>query len=681
MKASLLPLVPLLLPVLARSAGDPLPPLTFPDAGSVAHLQLRNCSCEWKETGKVLLSFAKATWPNVNFRAGHSYASADWSQAGALAIELCNPDDAPLSLAVRVDDSPLANGSVHCLTRSATLEAGERTTLLVPLNADAPGMRAGPPYDCEGPSRAGEGGGEVDCAHIVAFQILLPKPERARKLELRGIRWLPRADLRGIVDRFGQFTRADWPGKVQREEDLADARSQEGEWLRQHPPLADRDGFGGWKNGPQLPATGFFRTERVDGRWWLVTPEGRLFWSIGIDCVRPQEQSPLRGREALFSWLPDGAARRGAVDFYQANLARKYGESWESEWARLACERLPAWGFNTIGNWSHESVFRLKRVPYTATVHLSGLPGIGSPPEPGKHDRRLLDYFDERFPGKADAAVAKAVAPWKDDPWCLGFFVDNELSWDSWAQGGLGQGTKVARETLASPESLPARRFFVGQLRARYGTVEAFAKSWNIAVSSWDEPFDVTGKALPSAAVEDCSAFLTAMAERYFSVVRESLRRHAPRHLYLGCRFSVRPPQVVAVAAKYCDVLSFNIYEYEVSPEKWSFTSELGKPVVIGEFHFGALDRGMFHTGLRRTASQEARAQAFCSYVRSVLAQPAFVGCHWFQYADQPLTGRFDGENYNIGFVTITDAPHPELRDAARDLNSQIYAVRSGIAP
>ncbi|MFA6564195.1 MAG: hypothetical protein WCV00_19990 [Verrucomicrobiia bacterium] len=168
---------------------------------------------------------------------------------------------------------------------------------------------------------------------------------------------------------------------------------------------------------------------------------------------------------------------------------------------------------------------------------------------------------------------------------------------------------------------------------------------------------------------------MTALAERYFSVVSAMMKKHAPNQLYLGCRFAIRPKEVVAVAAKYCDVVSFNIYADTVDPEKWKSANDLGKPVVIGEFHFGATDRGMFHTGLRPTKSQAERAKAYAKYVRSVLAMPAFVGCHWFQYVDQPLTGRFDGENYNIGLVTITDTPHPELTAEARKVNAEVYRL------
>ena len=57
-------------------------------------------------------------------------------------------------------------------------------------------------------------------------------------------------------------------------------------------------------------------------------------------------------------------------------------------------------------------------------------------------------------------------------------------------------------------------------------------------------------------------------------------------------------------------------------------------------------------------------------------ALPAFTGCHWFEYYDEPLTGRsYDGENYNIGMVSGTDTPYGELTTAARQANTNIYTI------
>jgi hypothetical protein len=169
-----------------------------------------------------------------------------------------------------------------------------------------------------------------------------------------------------------------------------------------------------------------------------------------------------------------------------------------------------------------------------------------------------------------------------------------------------------------------------------------------------------------------------AFARRYFETVRAAVRKHDAHHLYLGCRFAGNPPRSVARAcADVADVVSYNVYEGGIDRSRFSGGNDLDKPIIIGEFHFGARDRGMFHPGLVDAGSQQGRADDFIKYVRSVADCPAFVGCHWFQYVDEPITGRwFDGENYNIGFVDVTDTPYPELVAAARRVNAEVYARR-----
>ena len=54
-------------------------------------------------------------------------------------------------------------------------------------------------------------------------------------------------------------------------------------------------------------------------------------------------------------------------------------------------------------------------------------------------------------------------------------------------------------------------------------------------------------------------------------------------------------------------------------------------------------------------ATQAERADAFRRYATAALRHPSIVGYHWFEHADQPAEGRFDGENSNFGTVTIED--------------------------
>ncbi len=290
--------------------------------------------------------------------------------------------------------------------------------------------------------------------------------------------------------------------------------------------------------------------------------------------------------------------------------------------------------------------------------------------------QQMTDVFDARFPARMAAGISNAVAPWKDDPWCLGYFVENELPWAGWGSGSTEQYA-LPIGVLASTNALPAKAEFARLLQSRYSSVSGLNAAWNTRLASWND-ISIHAVTLPSpltaACVADLGGFLTDFSSRYFSIVRTNMKQFAPNQLYLGCRFASRPTEAVSVAAQYCDVVSFNIYNRSLDPNTWGFTSTLGKPCVIGEFHFGALDRGMFHPGLVRTGDQADRGRAYQEYLQSVLTLPAFVGCHWFQYCDEPLTGRFDGENYNIGMVSGTDTPYGELVAAARQIQSEIYS-------
>jgi agarase len=123
--------------------------------------------------------------------------------------------------------------------------------------------------------------------------------------------------------------------------------------------------------------------------------------------------------------------------------------------------------------------------------------------------------------------------------------------------------------------------------------------------------------------------------------------------------------------------MSYNIYKESVHATPWEFLKDIDMPSIIGEFHIGADDTGMPNPGLVMSADQEDRARLYSQYMNSVVTNPYFVGAHWFQYIDSPITGRaYDGENYNIGFVSVVDVPYAPLVNAAKTLNQNIYRTR-----
>lgn len=661
------------------------PVTSFEDDGQMALLAVRDTRYEAVTDGvtdgarALRITFGKVQWPALFFRPAAAWDLRQW---GEIALDVTNPEDEQVSFSVRVDDDMRANGTLYCRTGTGTLAPGERRTFSFPLsvrNAMDSGMKGLPTW-AGAKSLGSNGSWTLELSHIVQFQIFMSSPQRERTLIVDNVRFREAPPLDGIVDEFGQYTGADWPGKLHSQDEFAQRFDAEVEDLTAQREAPGRDVYGGWSSGPRLEAGNFFRVQKVDGKWWLVTPDGTLFFSSGVDGVRPGAATFVTSREQMFTWLPgqedplakyfgkatssQGPVRDGVTyDFHLANLERKYGADWKPAWRWITMVRLWSWGFNTIANWSDASM-ALGGMPYVTTTHYGGnfaWIALGS--------SGMGDPFDARWEAAVRAVAAQTIAPVAWDPWVLGHFVDNELPWSS----------NVAATVLGlKAENSPAKAAFTAALREKYGEIGALNQAWGTAFESWTA-LGAPKTPYPAAAQKDLSDLLRMFARRYYSKVREVVKEADPNHLYLGSRINVYVNEVVEAAAEFCDVVSFNVYRRSIDPAQWTHLEGLDKPAIIGEFHFGALDRGMFHTGLQAAAGQEQRAAYFQGYLESVLRHPSFVGAHWFLLYDQPLTGRTqDGENYNIGFLTVTDTPYPEMVRAARAVHASMYELRAG---
>lgn len=575
-------------------------------------------------------------WPGQHLDAANG--ALDWRGYSSLEVVLSNRTAHTVRVIVSVKCSAVQGRSPQGAIELPSKGVGTLVCDLMPEPwiLDKPlalvGMRGCP--QAEGASRV------LDLARVLSIHVFRQEGESCDDYEILFVEALKgkqrqrvfRADaFLPFVDKFGQFKHLDWPGKVKDESDLVRAKEAELLWLKKNVsgPDQDRDEYGGWAKGPKLKATGFFRTEKVDGKWWFVDPRGSLFWSLGIDCLNIGEGvTGVEFRENYFEGLPakddpDFGPFYGKIgwkaahgfyaeerhlpymtyNFAAANMLRKYGKNWRTVSVDLAHRRLRAWGVNTVANWSQPEVCLARRTPYTVCLSTGGTPrragskGWWGPlPDPDRPEfaRMLRDR------------ARRMAASMKDDPWCLGVFVDNELSWND----------------------------------------------------------------IPD---------LKDVAERYFATVERIVKEELPNHLYLGSRIAWGTPDIYRACARHADVVSVNTYSLIFNRELPADAED--KPLINGEFHFGALDRGLFHTGLVATKDQQARAEAFKIYVRSCLDNPRVVGTHWFQWKDQPLTGRSDGENYQIGFLTVTDEPYPEMVSAVREVSATMYSGRATRKP
>lgn len=618
-------------------------------------------------------------WPGIVFRNSKAW---DWSKAHALTLAVTNATDRPVFLLLRVDDDVQATGDTHSFTGWIELTPQQHTTLLLPLSTEDTGLLAQPPgSDSAGRTLVGQVHGRIDLRHVVALRISGVRTDEPVTLRLGNPTLLPDSDWRtrytNIADAYGQFVHGSWPEKVASDaalhEKLAAARA-----VIDQATLPGTVGrYGGLLAPGGLRASGFFHTERVAGRWWLVTPDGHAFFSVGVDAVTPNGRTLVAGREFMFTGLPGEAdplarfygpsGRRDWFDIYQANLARGLGPDWCALWPGQTVARLRAWGFNTLGNWSDPQIESMHALPYMTSFSIGGaFAGV-----PMGSNAPLQDPFDTRFVAAADMAAAELAGRVRDDPWLIGVFSGNEFPW---AGDGRPSGRLAGQILLLGADS-PAKQALIAQLSSDYDTPTALAIAWKMVLpQSWDaalrERLAVPEGVAPDFA-KDASKFEAAYADLYFRLVTEAWRRHDPNHMFLGNRFGHWSPEAVRACARWCDVLSFNIYAR--SPEQSlgaAIWHELDRPVLIGEFHFGSRDRGSFWPGVVDVGAEANRGPAYAAYLAKAAADPQIVGAHWFKYADEPLTGRpGDGENGHIGLVAITDIPFAAFTAAVAAAN------------
>ncbi len=637
----------------------------------------------------------KAQWPGITIPA--PTGSWDLSAFETIVVPVTNRGTQPVTVYCRVDN-PGGDGVKNCVTEHVQLQPNEKGQLNVGLRRRLPPVLAEKLFGMRGFPGGYQKEKGLDPAHITQLIIFVSQPTQDHSFEIGTIRaqdrhlvetWvdLPPEEFFPMIDQFGQFKHRDWPGKIHSLEQLREnAERERAELADEHGP-ADWNQYGGWKGGPQLDSTGHFYATKYRDKWWLVDPEGRLFWSHGVDCVGfSQGTTPITDREFYFADLPAadsplarfyGQASWAPHNYYEdkgtyrtfnfaaANLLQKYGNDYPSIAANVIHQRLRSWNMNTIANWSDSQVYLLRRTPYVVSAGSDGAKSIeGSSGYWGK----FPDPFDPSFRAALDRRMKWEQDKTAGDPWCIGYFVDNELGWgDEWS---------LAKSALASPPQQPAKQAFLADLKKKYATIEQLNAAWGTTHSSWDALAESRTPPDEAKAKEDLGAFYSRIAEEYFRQCREAVKAVAPHHLYLGCRFAWVNDRGAQAAAKYCDVIGYNLYIDSVA--KFTLPDGVDMPVVIGEFHFGALDRGMFHTGLRPTANQQARAEAYRNYVTGALENPCLVGTHWFQYSDQATTGRGDGENYQIGLIDICDTPYPETIDAVRQVGGTMYSTRLG---
>ncbi len=404
--------------------------------------------------------------------------------------------------------------------------------------------------------------------------------------------------------------------------------------------------YGGW-TGKHFEASGFFRTEKQDGVWWLVDPEGYAFFSVGLNSVEP-------GVEA-------------ASD--ENKLKDRFFGAYESveNWADKAQIWLGDTGFNTLGSWSDWKALndgKRAQTPYTEQLHLLAHYVWRDKKErlgEGEKLQWMLYYiFDPEFAEYCAKKMATVAPRTKDDPYLLGYFTDNEL----------GHRVNQLDRFLKLPASDPVRVKIAAWLAAERGVK-----------ANTDGGFSITQA--------DRAAFYKYHVQTYYEIVSKAVRAADPNHMIIGDRLNYDQqdnPLIWQVAAPYIDVFSYNWYHVWNPNENsdisnWARWS--GKPVMITEWYAKGLDTGMENdTGAGWiVATQEERGKYYETFSLGLLDDPSVVGFHWFRYRDNNVDAAhlvdWSNRDSNKGFYDVDYHPYMPLENRARAVNKRVYSIRN----
>jgi len=413
---------------------------------------------------------------------------------------------------------------------------------------------------------------------------------------------------------------------------------------------------------------------------------------IGLNHIWGADAPIVEGRETMFQNLPaqSGPASefymrlpnksdgfRWSYNFYNQNIASKFGANYRANWLDRTLRRLDKYGFNTSTSSTVDGILNTS-VPNVARASTLNFPNRVV--TPWTMHENPLDPFHPQFESWLTTHLTPIIAKINARPNVIGFHSDNEMSW------GLRNNNimqhSVALGILNSSNTLAAKVATMTMLRTRYrNNVGALNTAWNTTYANWGALEAVNGwgaRPITPAASVDFKLILSNYADRYYSTVKRVLTALKFKGLYFGTRDAIdsTPREVFIAQSRYVDAISINLYSEDDA--LWAEINALPKPVIISEFCFSSADAGHYCPGIGFTVTNQIeRSKRTLAYLRRAARSRNIIGACWWCYTDNPATGRwFDDERWNVGLVDITDTPYQGLVDTFRNVAGNIATLR-----
>ncbi len=453
-------------------------------------------------------------------------------------------------------------------------------------------------------------------------------------------------------------------------------------WFPSASRAQDLDQYGGFKDVVAEP-TGFFYTQKIDGRWWLVTPDGHGMFCLGLS-------HPITGMS-------------------QAAITFAYGGDQE-EWLRDSVRKMRDLGFNCVWSGPYstervrfgvvdqalaEDVYREAGIPHAVQIPLIK---HGVEMRPGEI---RPDVFSDEFKQFVSDEVIAVTSRRRDDPWVIGYY---------YGYAAFQPEDLWINQTLSRPPGSAGRERLIDVLEQRYaGDIGEFNAVYGTQASSFQDLRTGQALTIPSwfravkagaplparpgskAIFEDAEALLGEIAEEFFKTAYTRIREHDPHHMVLGSyvRIPTFSEEIWRRIAPYIDVLAPQHID-EQAPLNAS-VADIGKPALVSDQIFGnvyprllqgaagapgpvpeAIDREVLYDMLmnRLAGDPDIVGLSYCGVL--------FEQSHWRRPYDrgQPSFFTIDGEPIEPLTTAVREANHRALSQVGTPLPREILAQR-----
>ena len=391
------------------------------------------------------------------------------------------------------------------------------------------------------------------------------------------------------------------------------------------------DEYGGFTT-LKSTATGFFRTEKINNRWWVIDPVGNAFIVKAVNSIKI------------------GTSPNNKIAF---DSIYKTGDNWIFQ----TYQQLKNIGFNSSGSWSEVELIRnmneTRKTHFVYTTQLNILSDFAKTKEKksANGEMSVLAYiFDADFETFVKNKCSKLEAI-KNDPNLLGHFSDNELAF---------QDNLIKKFASINDKRNPAYLF----------------------LKKWLNENNVDSLNFTKVQSEQFSA---AVGNEYYKIVAVNLKKFDPNHMYIGSRIHAAVKDntyFLNSMDKYVDIASINYYGFWNLSEKHKklFSTQLTKPYFITEFYTKGEDSKMGNiTGAGwLVKTQNDRGNHYQNFCLHLLKEANCVGWHWFKYQDNDPEDKLadpSNNDSNKGIVNTRYQAYNVLTDKMKQINEQVFGL------